>query len=129
MLSRTVADILGEEVAMTDEPDARELFGDPNSAGVFLVAVVEFSANADEDGWSMAGNFAADSVSNAARRLGWDDRRDVTIDWRADPITGTLPDGTVLAATQTTVSGYDLQPWYRESRPPTDDELRRWASS
>lgn len=113
---------------MTDEPNAHDLFGDPNGVGVFLVAVVEFSANADEDGWSMAGNFTAGSITNAARRLGWSDR-EVTIDWRASPLTGTLPDGTVLAATQQTVSGYDLQPWFKKSRQPTEDELRRWASS
>lgn len=34
----------------------RQLFGDPNEDGVYLVGVVEFSDDASEDQWSYVGN-------------------------------------------------------------------------
>lgn len=83
----------------------RQLFGDPNEDGVYLVGVVEFSDDASEDQWSYVGNTQMGTLASAATRLGYE-RRDITIaEPYREPGRGVLPDGTELAVTSTTVPG------------------------
>ncbi|GAX58647.1 hypothetical protein [Streptomyces olivochromogenes] len=103
----------------------RQLFGDPNEDGVYLVGVVEFSDDASEDQWSYVGNIQMGTLASVASRLGYE-RRDITIsEPYREPGRGVLPDGTELAVTSTTVRG--SASWYRSSREPTPEERLRWA--
>lgn len=103
----------------------RQLFGDPNKDGVYLVGVVEFSDDASEDQWSYVGNTQMGTLESVAGRLGYE-RRDITIaEPYREPGRGVLPDGTELAVTSTTVPG--SASWHRSSREPTPEERLRWA--
>jgi len=101
---------------------AQQLFGCPNADGVYLVAVIEFSADANEDGWTYADMMADGAVSSAARELGWE-KREAMITRGAG--LGVLPNGIRLAAITHTVEG--TRPWFRHSRAPNDEERGRWA--
>lgn len=56
----------------------RQLFGDPNEDGVYLVGVVEFSDDASEDQWSYVGNTQMGTLESVVSRLGYE-RRDIRI--------------------------------------------------
>ncbi|MFE7369335.1 hypothetical protein [Streptomyces anulatus] len=101
----------------------RQLFGDPNKDGVYLVGVVEFSDDAREDQWSYVGNTQMGTLESIAGRLGYE-RRDITIaEPYREPGRGVLPDGTELAVTSTTVPGGASS--HRSSREPTPEERLR----
>jgi hypothetical protein len=109
----------------TNADGYRELFGEPNDDGVFLVGVVEFSDDANEDQWSYVGNSQMGTLESIAHDFGYA-RGDITIaePYRA-PGYGVLPDGTELAVTSTIVSG--SPPWHQTSREPTTEERLTWA--
>ncbi|WP_346174886.1 hypothetical protein [Streptomyces cuspidosporus] len=72
----------------------RQLFGDPNENGVYLVGVVEFSDDASEDQLSYVGNTQMGTLESVASRLGYE-RRDIMIaEPYREPGRGVLPDGT-----------------------------------
>ena len=119
---RDERDIAAERAA---QERAQQLFGPPSADGVYLVGVVEFSADSNEDGWTYADMMANSAIRSAAKRLGWQESA-VEVNRRASPIVGTLPNGIRLSAMQMTVEG--TRPWFRERREPDEDERRGWTN-
>lgn len=117
-----VRDIANERAA---EEQAYQLFGAPSADGVYLVGVIDFSADSNEDGWTYAGMMAKSRIVKAASRLGWE-ASDIAIDRHASPMIGTLSNGIRLSVIQRTVEG--ASPWFREARKPHEDECRRWST-
>lgn len=118
---RDARDVASERAA---HQRAQHNFGPPSEDGVYLVGVIEFSADSNEDGWTYADMMASSAILSAAEKLGWN-RSAVEIDRRTSPIVGTLPDGLRLSAIQGTVEG--TEPWFRERREPDEDERSQWA--
>ena len=109
----------------TSRDRCQELFGLPNEHGAYLVGVIEFSDDADEDGWSYVGNYQMGMLASASQKLGYG-RDDISIaEPYRHPGRGVLPDGTELAVTSIMVRG--TPSWYRSSRQPTTDERLRRA--
>ena len=103
---------------------AQHCFGLPSGDGVYLVGIVEFSADSNEDGWTYADMMARAAILSAAKRLGWKEK-DVEVNRRSSPLVGTLPNGLRLAAFQSTVEG--TRPWFRATRAPNESERSGWT--
>ena len=118
------------DVHDTENEDAQQaivesLFGPPGANGVYLVGVVEFSADANEDGWLYASMLAEGELRRAVARLNMSER-DLRIGSRNDDaLVGVAPDGTTLAVM--IISKDRAKPWYRVTRAPSDAEYERWA--
>ncbi|WP_210503346.1 hypothetical protein [Nocardioides xinjiangensis] len=109
--------------------DWADLYGQPNSEGVYLGRVVEFSADSNEDGWTYADMMVTSAADDVAQRvasdLGYETHQAVIDNSRGGRAVVSFPDGPSVAVIQTTV---EAKPWHRETRDPTDEELTRWAS-
>ena len=102
-----------------------DAFGQPNADGVYLVRVIEFSDDPNEDGWTYASMMVSTALANAARDLGYPSDQVSVADSYDISQTDILPDGIKIHAYAYQVPR--TKPCYRESRPPTGEELARWA--